>query len=67
LRLSLTSARSSSNHQVIGTQWIFSDKLDKNGGITRNKTRLVAKGYNQEETYTLVAPLDAIHLLLAYA
>ena len=46
--------------------------MDGQGVITRNKTRLVAKGYNQEEgidydeTYALVARLEAIRMLFAY-
>ena len=46
-------------------------KLDENGIITRNKARLVARGYNKdeginyEETYVFVAHLEAIRLLLA--
>ncbi|KAK2382297.1 putative mitochondrial protein [Trifolium repens] len=61
------------NHQVIGTRWVFRNKLDENGVIVRNKARLVAQGYNQEEgidyeeTYAPVARLEAIRLLLAYA
>lgn len=44
--------------------------LRPNGVITRNKVRLVAKGYNQEEgidyeeTYALVARLEATRLFL---
>jgi len=34
---------------IIGTKWVFRNKLDKNGIIKQNKARLVAKGYNQEE------------------
>ena len=34
---------------VIGTKWVFRKKLDENGEITRNKARLVYKGYAQEE------------------
>ena len=58
---------------IIGTRWVFRNKLDANGMITRNKARLVAKGYNQEEwidydeTYAPVARLEAIRILLAYA
>jgi hypothetical protein len=41
--------------------------------VTRNKVRLVAKGYSQvegldfDETYAPVARLESIHILLAYA
>lgn len=34
---------------VIGTRWLFRNKLDYQGNITRNKLRLVVQGYNQEE------------------
>ena len=36
------------NYPIIGTKWVFRNKLDEQGTITRNKARLVAKGYNQE-------------------
>ena len=58
---------------IIGTKWVFKNKLDEDGKITRNKARLVAKGYSQEEgidfdeTYAPVARLEAIRLMLAYA
>ena len=63
----------SEDYPIIGTKWVFRNKLDENGYITRNKARLVAKGYNQEEeidydeTFAPVARLEAIRLLLAYA
>ena len=34
---------------VIGTKWVFRKKLDENGQLTRNKARLVCKGYAQIE------------------
>ena len=58
---------------VIGTKWVFRNKLDEDGNVVRNKARLVAQGYSQEEgidfdeTYAPVARLEAIRLLLAYS
>ena len=34
---------------VIRTKWIFRNKFDKSGKVIRNKARLVAQGYNQQE------------------
>ncbi|GJV62446.1 retrovirus-related pol polyprotein from transposon TNT 1-94 [Tanacetum coccineum] len=58
---------------IIGTKWVFRNKLDENGAVSRNKARLVAQGYNQQEgidydeTYAPVARLESIRILLAYA
>src|SRR3954468_23068268 len=58
---------------VIGTKWIFKNKQDENGIVVRNKARLVAQGFSQVEgidlgeTYALVARLESIRILLAYA
>ncbi|KAL0546131.1 hypothetical protein IC582_016037 [Cucumis melo] len=55
---------------VIGTKWIFKNKTDKTGCVTKNKARLVAQGYTQvegvdfDETFALVARFEAIRLLL---
>ena len=37
------------NQSVIGTRWVFRNKIDENGIIVRNKARLVAQSFNQEE------------------
>ncbi|GKA09295.1 integrase, catalytic region, zinc finger, CCHC-type containing protein [Tanacetum coccineum] len=58
---------------VITLKWIYKVKLDKLGGILKNKARLVARGYCQEEgidfeeSFAPVARLDAIRIFLAYA
>ncbi|GKA09736.1 putative ribonuclease H-like domain-containing protein [Tanacetum coccineum] len=35
--------------RAIGTKWVFRNKKDKRGIMIRNKKRLVAQGYTQEE------------------
>ena len=58
---------------VIGTKWIFKNKLNENGDVIRNKARLVCKGYAQqegidfEETFAPVARLEAIRMFLAFS
>ncbi|GKC00662.1 retrovirus-related pol polyprotein from transposon TNT 1-94 [Tanacetum coccineum] len=37
------------SQSVIGTKWVFRNKLDENGIVSRNKARLIAQGYNQQE------------------
>nr|GFC21702.1 retrovirus-related Pol polyprotein from transposon TNT 1-94 [Tanacetum cinerariifolium] len=58
---------------VITLKWIYKVKLDELGGILKNKARLVARGYRQEEgidfeeLFALIARLEAIRIFLAYA
>ena len=57
---------------VIGTKWVFKNKLNEEGQVSRNKARLVCKGYSQEgvdygETFSLVSRLEGVRKLLAYA
>ncbi|GJU59855.1 retrovirus-related pol polyprotein from transposon TNT 1-94 [Tanacetum coccineum] len=58
---------------IIGTKWVYKNKLDENGVVTRNKARLVAQGYIQQEgidydeTYAPIARLESIRILLVYA
>ncbi|GJS75007.1 putative ribonuclease H-like domain-containing protein [Tanacetum coccineum] len=59
--------------RAIGTKWVFRDKKDEKGIVIRNKARLVAQGYTQEEgidydeVFAPVARIKAIRLFLAYA
>ncbi|GJU53222.1 retrovirus-related pol polyprotein from transposon TNT 1-94, partial [Tanacetum coccineum] len=58
---------------VITLKWIYKVKLDELGGILRNKARLVARGYRQEEgidfeeSFVPVVRLEAIRIFLAFA
>ncbi|GJX28514.1 retrovirus-related pol polyprotein from transposon TNT 1-94 [Tanacetum coccineum] len=58
---------------VITLKWIYKVKLDELGGSLKNKARLVARGYLQEEgidfeeSFALVARLEAVRIFLAFA
>ena len=57
----------------IGCKWVFKKKINIEGKILTYNARLVAKGYCQrqrvdyDETFTLVAMLKSIRILLAIA
>ncbi|GJT71607.1 putative ribonuclease H-like domain-containing protein [Tanacetum coccineum] len=59
--------------KVIGTKWVYRNKRDERGVVVRNKARLVAQGYTQEEgidydeVFDPVARIEAIRLFLAFA
>jgi hypothetical protein len=58
---------------VIRTKWVFKNKQGEDGAFVRNMARLIAQGYSQVEglnfgeTFALVARLEAIRILLAFA
>ncbi|GJS37221.1 retrovirus-related pol polyprotein from transposon TNT 1-94 [Tanacetum coccineum] len=58
---------------VIALKWIWKNKCDAKSIMVRNKTRLVAKGYKQEEgidfeeSFAPVARLEAVRMFIAYA
>ncbi|KAK6163788.1 hypothetical protein DH2020_000652 [Rehmannia glutinosa] len=60
------------HHNVIGTKWVLRNKMNEDASVVRNKARLVAKGYCHEEgidfdeTFALVARLEAMRMFLAY-
>jgi hypothetical protein len=51
---------------VIDTKWIYRNKLNEDGQVTRNKAILVCKGYAQvegvdfEETFSPISRMEAI-------
>ncbi|GJR95915.1 putative ribonuclease H-like domain-containing protein [Tanacetum coccineum] len=59
--------------RAIRTKWVYRNKKDEREIIVRNKARLVAQGYTQEEgidydeVFAPVARIEAIRLFLAYA
>ncbi|GJR39881.1 putative ribonuclease H-like domain-containing protein [Tanacetum coccineum] len=59
--------------RAIGTKWVYKNMKDERGIVIKNKARLVAQGYTQEEgidydeVFALVARIEAIRLFLAYA
>ncbi|GKE38857.1 retrovirus-related pol polyprotein from transposon TNT 1-94 [Tanacetum coccineum] len=58
---------------VITLKWIYKVRLDELGGILKNKSRLVARVYLQEEgidfeeSFALVARLEVVRIFLAFA
>nr|GEU43925.1 putative ribonuclease H-like domain-containing protein [Tanacetum cinerariifolium] len=58
---------------AIRTKWVYRNKKYERGIVVRNKERLVAQGYTQEEgidydeIFPYVAGIEAIRLFLAYA
>nr|GEZ00216.1 copia protein [Tanacetum cinerariifolium] len=54
-------------------KWLFKNKHDKKQTVIQNKSRLVVRGYRQEEgidfqeSFALVARMEAIRIFLAYA
>jgi hypothetical protein len=57
---------------VIGIKWGFKNKQEEDGEVVMNKACLVAQGFSQlkglefRKTFTLVARLEAVRILLAF-
>ncbi|GJV74519.1 putative ribonuclease H-like domain-containing protein, partial [Tanacetum coccineum] len=65
--------RMTKNLKEHGTKWVYRNKKDERGIVIKNKARLVAQGYTQEEridydeVFAPFARIKAIRLFLAYA
>ncbi|GKC42726.1 putative retrotransposon protein [Tanacetum coccineum] len=61
------------NGKTVGSKWLFKKKTDIDGAVHTYKARLMAKGYTQtpgidyEETFSPVADIRAIRILIAIA
>ncbi|GKB30785.1 retrovirus-related pol polyprotein from transposon TNT 1-94 [Tanacetum coccineum] len=57
---------------IIGTKWIYRNKMDENGVVLRNKAILVTQGYKLEEgidydeTLTPVERVETVRIFFAY-
>nr|GEW96999.1 hypothetical protein [Tanacetum cinerariifolium] len=64
--------RSDDNISPLTLKWIFKNKHDEEQTVIRNKSRLVVRGYHQEEgidfdeSFAPVARMEAIRIFLAY-
>ncbi|GJR54310.1 putative ribonuclease H-like domain-containing protein [Tanacetum coccineum] len=61
-----------SGKKAIGTKWVFRNKRDDRGIVVKNKARLIAQGFRQEEgidydeVFAPVARIEAIRIFLAF-
>ncbi|GJU94954.1 retrovirus-related pol polyprotein from transposon TNT 1-94 [Tanacetum coccineum] len=64
-------APSSNKVLLIKLKWIYRVKMDEFGGVLKNKARLVAQGFRQEEgidfeeSFAPLARIEAIHIFVA--
>ncbi|GJW53161.1 retrovirus-related pol polyprotein from transposon TNT 1-94 [Tanacetum coccineum] len=58
---------------AIKVKWLWKNKTDAENTVIRNKSRLISKGYSQQEgidfedSFALVARLEVVHMFVAYA
>ncbi|GKA22298.1 retrovirus-related pol polyprotein from transposon TNT 1-94 [Tanacetum coccineum] len=61
------------SRNIIAVKWLWKNKTDAKNTIIRNKYRLVAKGYGQEEgidfeeSFAPIARLEAVRIFVACA
>lgn len=61
------------NKSIIGTKWVYRNKMDESRIVIRKKARLLARSYcqqegiNYDETFAFVAKLEAFRIFLDFA
>ena len=61
------------DQRVVGLKWVYANKYDADGEITRRKARLVAQGFTQipgleyNQTYASVTRLESMRTVIAIA
>ena len=61
------------DHNIVGSKWVFCIKCKSDGSVDKYKARLVARGFTQVfgtdyfETYSPIANLTSFHTILALA
>lgn len=48
---SVTKDPKTNDKSIIGTKWVFRDKLEEDEKVVKNKVRLVPQEYSQQELY----------------
>jgi hypothetical protein len=61
------------NKNVIDKKWVFKNKLNEDGHVTKNKARLLCRGYTHveridfEDIFSPISIMEEIRMFLAYA
>ncbi|GKF29876.1 retrovirus-related pol polyprotein from transposon TNT 1-94, partial [Tanacetum coccineum] len=72
-RLAILELVRTDGKNIIAVKWLWKNKSDAKNIVIQNKSHLIAKGYKQEEgidfeeSFALVAHLDAIWMFIAFA
>ena len=59
--------------KLVGVKWVYKTKLNEKGEVDKVKARLVVKGYVQQygvdyrEVFALVARMETVRLVIAFA
>lgn len=60
-------------NSIIGTKWVYRNKVDEHGSTIKHKARLVVQGYNQEERkdydeiFARMSRMENILIIIAFS